>query len=88
MGFELINDNEFTDRIPQEVYEPHESLDIIVRVDIAVCVGYDPDNPPSYEDFVTGLYQNVLEKAVQGNQAIDKSDLLDWQVYGREVADD
>ena len=69
---------DYIDRVPEEVYEEHESIAIDVHLGIAITLGFD--KPPTREVFMRALYENVLEAAVAGNQRISEEDIYEWSV--------
>lgn len=75
---------EYSDRIPEEVYEPHESIALDVHLGIAITMAFD--KPPTDKEWDEAIYQNVLEAAVQGNQRIAREDIYEWSVLYVEGA--
>jgi len=65
----------YTDRIPQEVYEPHESIAIDVKVQVVINMAFD--NPPTSEyEWDQAIEENVAE-ALRDKE---RWDTLEWSV--------
>ena len=73
---------EYTDRIPTEVYEPHDSITFDVHVGVVISMGFDGE--VTDEEWDEALEQNVAEALRDKN----RWDIIEQSVLYVETFDD
>lgn len=84
-GFTKVFEDSAQDGITDRMPKLHKGATYIVDVHVAVAVEVSwDDNPESFDDWVTALRENAMEKLTSGYSEVQDADIL-WQTLEASV---